>query len=131
LVLHRLTDAGNSVILIEHHLDLIKNADWIIDLGPEAGDQGGNLVAEGTPEYVSSVKTSYTGQYLAKIQGIAPNSKAPGTTKSRKFKSSKKQTQDDFFSLPERPANSLNGASKSQKRSRRFRRRRRTAITSS
>ena len=131
LVLHRLTDAGNSVILIEHHLDLIKNADWIIDLGPEAGEQGGNLVAEGTPEYVSSVKTSHTGQYLAKIQGIKPDSKSPGTTKPRKFKSSKKQSQDNFFSLPERPASSLNGASKSRKRSRRFRRRRRSAIASS
>ncbi len=128
LVLHRLTDAGNSVILIEHHLDLIKNADWIIDLGPEAGEQGGHLVAEGTPEYVSSVKTSHTGQYLAKIQGITPNSKSPGTTKSKKFKSSKKQTQDDFFYLPERPASSLNGTSKSRRRSRRFRRRRRSAI---
>ena len=61
------------------------DADWIIDLGPEAGEQGGHLVAEGTPEYVSSVKTSHTGQYLAKIQGITPNPKSPGTTKSRKI----------------------------------------------
>ena len=63
-VLHRLVDAGNSVILIEHHLDLIKSADWIIDLGPGAGDKGGDLVYEGTPEDASKNKVSQTGVYL-------------------------------------------------------------------
>ena len=63
-VLHRLVDAGNSVILIEHHLDLIKSADWIIDLGPGAGDEGGYIIAEGTPEEMVSADGSYTGQYL-------------------------------------------------------------------
>ncbi len=63
-VLHRLVDAGNTVILIEHHLDLIKNADWIIDLGPGAGDEGGYVVATGTPEEIAKVEGSYTGQYL-------------------------------------------------------------------
>jgi excinuclease ABC subunit A len=63
-VLHRLVDAGNSVVLIEHHLDLIKNADWIIDLGPGAGDKGGYVIAEGTPEDIVGMDHSYTGQYL-------------------------------------------------------------------
>jgi excinuclease ABC subunit A len=63
-VLQRLVDAGNSVLIIEHNLDIIKVADWIIDLGPEGGDRGGELIAEGTPEQVMKVKASYTGQYL-------------------------------------------------------------------
>ena len=64
-VLHRLTDLGNSIIIIEHNLDVIRNADWIIDLGPEGGEEGGRLVAQGTPEQVARVKKSYTGQALA------------------------------------------------------------------
>ncbi len=63
-VLQRLVDAGNSVLIIEHNLDIIKVADWIIDLGPEGGDRGGELIAEGTPEQVMKIKSSYTGQYL-------------------------------------------------------------------
>ena len=63
-VLQRLVDAGNSVMIIEHNLDIIKVADWLIDLGPEGGDRGGELVAEGTPEQVMKIKTSYTGQFL-------------------------------------------------------------------
>ena len=63
-VLHRLVDAGNTVVLIEHHLDMIKSADWIIDLGPGAGDKGGYVIAEGTPEHLSQIERSYTGQYL-------------------------------------------------------------------
>ncbi len=63
-VLHRLVDAGNTVIVIEHNLDVIKTADWIIDLGPEGGDAGGYVVAEGPPEYVATVEASYTGQFL-------------------------------------------------------------------
>jgi excinuclease ABC subunit A len=66
-VLHRLTDAGNTVIVIEHNLDVIKTADWIIDLGPEGGDGGGQIVAQGTPEEVSHVAESYTGQFLKRI----------------------------------------------------------------
>ncbi len=64
-VLHRLTDLGNSIIIIEHNMDVIRNADWIIDLGPEGGEDGGRLVAQGTPEQVAKVKKSYTGQALA------------------------------------------------------------------
>ncbi len=68
-VLHRLTDLGNSIIIIEHNLDVIRNADWIIDLGPEGGEDGGRVVAQGTPEQVAKVKKSYTGQALAHYFG--------------------------------------------------------------
>ncbi|HEX6503373.1 MAG TPA: excinuclease ABC subunit UvrA [Terriglobales bacterium] len=64
-VLHRLTDLGNTVIIIEHNMDVIRNADWIIDLGPEGGEEGGRVVAQGTPEQVARVRKSYTGQVLA------------------------------------------------------------------
>jgi len=64
-VLHRLTDLGNMVVIIEHNLDVIRNADWIIDLGPEGGEEGGRIVAQGTPEQVARNKKSYTGQALA------------------------------------------------------------------
>ena len=63
-VLHRLRDAGNTVVVIEHNLDVIKTADWVIDLGPEGGDGGGRIVAAGTPEQVAGVPESHTGQYL-------------------------------------------------------------------
>ncbi|MBP7792187.1 MAG: hypothetical protein KA120_03900, partial [Candidatus Goldbacteria bacterium] len=63
-VLNKLVSMGNTVIVIEHNLDVIKNADWIIDLGPEGGDNGGHIVAEGTPEDIIKNKNSYTGQYL-------------------------------------------------------------------
>ena len=66
-VLHRLVDKGNSVIVIEHNLDVIKTADWIIDLGPEGGEEGGMVVAQGTPEEVIDVPASYTGQFLRKV----------------------------------------------------------------
>ena len=66
-MLHALVDAGNSMIVIEHNLDVIKNADWLIDMGPEGGNGGGNIVAEGTPEQVAKVAASYTGQFLKEI----------------------------------------------------------------
>ena len=66
-VLHRLVDHGNTVIVIEHNLDVLKTADWLIDLGPEGGDRGGRLVAEGTPEQVAMDRSSYTGQYLRPV----------------------------------------------------------------
>jgi excinuclease ABC subunit A len=66
-VLGRLVDAGNTVVVVEHHLDVIKCADWILDLGPEAGDAGGELVAEGPPESVAQVAASYTGKYLGEL----------------------------------------------------------------
>ncbi len=63
-VLHELVDQGNTVVVIEHNLDIIKTADWIIDLGPEGGDGGGHIVAAGTPEEVAEIETSHTGRYL-------------------------------------------------------------------
>ncbi len=63
-VLHRLVETGNTVVVIEHNLDVIKGADWIIDLGPEGGDGGGEIIAAGTPEDVARVKGSHTGGYL-------------------------------------------------------------------
>jgi excinuclease ABC subunit A len=66
-VLNRLVEKGNTVIVIEHNLDVIKTADWIIDLGPEGGDDGGKIIAQGTPETVSKIKKSYTGQFLKPI----------------------------------------------------------------
>ena len=66
-VLQRLTDAGNTVLVIEHNLDMIKTADYLIDLGPEGGDGGGQIVAQGTPEQVAQVKKSYTGQFLREM----------------------------------------------------------------
>jgi excinuclease ABC subunit A len=66
-VLQRLVDKGNSLIVIEHNLDVIRCADWIIDLGPEGGDQGGQIIATGTPEEVAKNSKSYTGQYLQKV----------------------------------------------------------------
>ena len=66
-VLHRLRDAGNTVVVIEHNLDVIKTADWIVDLGPEGGSGGGLIVAEGTPEDVAKVRASHTGHYLQKV----------------------------------------------------------------
>lgn len=68
-VLHQLADAGNTVIVIEHNLDVIKNADWLVDLGPEGGDRGGTLVAQGTPEAVAKMTKSFTGQYLKPMLG--------------------------------------------------------------
>ena len=66
-VLNRLVNVGNTVIVIEHNMDVIKNSDWIIDLGPEGGDEGGNLVISGTPKEVSGFSKSYTGKYLKKV----------------------------------------------------------------
>ena len=66
-MLHALVDAGNSMVVIEHNLDVIKNADWIIDMGPDGGNAGGEIIAQGTPEQVARVKSSYTGQFLTKM----------------------------------------------------------------
>ena len=76
-VLHRLVDAGNTVVLIEHHLDMIKNADWIIDLGPGAGDEGGYVIAEGTPEQMAETDDSHTGRYLKRHLARERSSESP------------------------------------------------------
>lgn len=70
-VLHELVDRGNSMVIIEHNLDVIKTSDWIIDLGPEGGDEGGQIIAVGTPEQVAEIKESYTGYYLKSILNIS------------------------------------------------------------
>ncbi|HXU19446.1 MAG TPA: excinuclease ABC subunit A, partial [Verrucomicrobiae bacterium] len=76
-VLNRLVELGNTVLVIEHNLDVIKQADWIIDLGPEGGQEGGRIVAQGTPEHVARNKKSYTGQILARALN-GSNSNGPG-----------------------------------------------------
>ena len=70
VVLHRLVDVGNSIVVIEHNLDIIKNADWVIDLGPEGGDGGGEILFAGTPESIAKAKSSYTGKELRTILGV-------------------------------------------------------------
>jgi excinuclease ABC subunit A len=67
LVLNGLVDKGNTVIVIEHNLDVIKNADWLVDIGPEGGSRGGEVIATGTPEQVAKVAKSHTGKFLAEI----------------------------------------------------------------
>ncbi|MDX1675964.1 MAG: ATP-binding cassette domain-containing protein, partial [Longimicrobiales bacterium] len=71
-VLHRLVEKGNTVVVIEHNMDVIKTADWIVDLGPEGGAAGGEIVVEGTPEEVAANPVSHTGRFLADILGMAP-----------------------------------------------------------
>ena len=66
-VLHRLVDAGNSVVVIEHNLDVIKTCDWVIDMGPEGGPEGGKIVAQGTPEKIADNARSVTGHYLKSL----------------------------------------------------------------
>ena len=74
-ILQRLADAGNTVLVIEHNLDVIKVADHIIDMGPEGGDAGGTVIAQGTPEEVARVERSYTGQFLREKLGMKQNGK--------------------------------------------------------
>ena len=90
-VLHRLRDHGNTVVVIEHNLDVIKTADWVVDLGPEGGDGGGRIIATGTPEDVAKVKGSHTGRYLERFLAArlasAPKAKAKPATRARKVTS--------------------------------------------
>ena len=75
-VLHELVDQGNTVVVIEHNLEVIKTADWIVDMGPEGGDAGGEVVAVGTPEEIAASPQSYTGHYLKQVLKRRPSSKA-------------------------------------------------------
>ena len=84
-VLHRLRDEGNTVVVIEHNLDVIKTADWVIDLGPEGGEGGGEIIASGTPEEIAACAPSWTGRFLAPLlvgrttgRGV-PEADSPGT----------------------------------------------------
>tara|TARA_Y100000768_G_scaffold105795_1_gene77517 strand:- start:5306 stop:8314 length:3009 start_codon:yes stop_codon:yes gene_type:complete len=103
-VLHALVSNGNSVVVIEHHLDMIKNADWIIELGPEAGEKGGEIICEGTPEFIASTNTP-TGKFLNELPSIKSNKKAEGKLHKRKKTKivNNKKNNDEF--LPERPKN--------------------------
>jgi excinuclease ABC subunit A len=89
-VVHRLRNHGNTVVVIEHNLDVIKTADWVVDLGPEGGDGGGRIIAAGTPEDVALVKGSYTGRYLARFLAArlaseaAPKPKPKSARRTRK-----------------------------------------------
>jgi excinuclease ABC subunit A len=74
-VLHELVDQGNTVVVIEHNLEVIKTADWIVDLGPEGGDAGGEVIAVGTPEEIAANPRSYTGQYLKQVLKRMPSAK--------------------------------------------------------
>jgi excinuclease ABC subunit A len=82
-VLHELADAGNTLAVIEHNLEVIKTADWIIDIGPNGGDGGGKIVAEGTPEDIAAVKDSFTGQFLKALLAKRPAAKVKGGTGKR------------------------------------------------
>jgi excinuclease ABC subunit A len=79
-VLNQLVDAGNSVVVIEHNLDVIKTADWVVDLGPEGGDGGGQIVAQGTPEQITRQSRSHTGHYLKTVLDRQRQRKKPATT---------------------------------------------------
>ncbi|MDD3444351.1 MAG: excinuclease ABC subunit UvrA [Zavarzinia sp.] len=88
-VLHALVETGNTVLVIEHNLEVIKTADWIIDMGPEGGSGGGEVVAEGTPEDIATVARSYTGHYLAKLLGAASHATKGSSTKTSPAKARK------------------------------------------
>jgi excinuclease ABC subunit A len=78
-VLHKLRDDGNTIVVIEHNLDVIKTADWVVDLGPEGGHRGGQVIAEGTPEQLAATPASHTGQFLSKL---LPAPRAPAKKKN-------------------------------------------------
>ena len=86
-VLHRLTDLGNTILIIEHNLDVVRSADWIIDLGPEGGKDGGEIVAVGTPAQVAASPASYTGKFLRRY---FPQSDPPSKPQTNGFAPAKK-----------------------------------------
>jgi excinuclease ABC subunit A len=83
-VLHRLRDHGNTIVVIEHNLDVIKTADWIIDLGPEGGDGGGEVIATGTPEDIAGSEQSHTGRYLKDVLARVPEGARRGPSRGKK-----------------------------------------------
>ena len=89
-VLQSLVEKGNSVIVIEHNLDVIKSADWVIDMGPEGGSGGGTVVAEGTPEHVASVGASHTGRFLAEVLKEHPPVVQPSSGSTRRKPAARK-----------------------------------------
>ncbi|HXU23945.1 MAG TPA: hypothetical protein VN697_07935, partial [Tepidiformaceae bacterium] len=106
-VLQRLADAGNTVLVIEHHLDVIKSADWLIDLGPLGGDRGGELIATGTPEEVAQDPASYTGQYLRPIleaAGTIPRAEPAPVLKPMAARRNGKAARSPELTLPDAAA---------------------------
>jgi excinuclease ABC subunit A len=92
-VLHQLVEQGNSVVVIEHNLEVIKTADWVLDLGPEGGDKGGEIVAEGTPEQVAQEPRSYTGKYLAPLLQATGSATPAAPPKKKRGSSSTRQRE--------------------------------------
>ena len=84
MVLHQLRDAGNTLVVIEHNLDVIKTADWVIDLGPGGGERGGHIIAEGTPEAICEVPESLTGAYLRPLLDAQAARRTAATRGSRR-----------------------------------------------
>ena len=82
-MLQRLVDSGNTVLVIEHNLDVIKKADWIIDLGPEGGEAGGEVIATGTPEQIADVPESFTGQFLREVLPAKPKARAKPAARAK------------------------------------------------
>ena len=78
-MLHKLRDDGNTIVVIEHNLDVIKTADWVVDLGPEGGHRGGQIIAQGTPEQLATIPASHTGKFLARM---LPAPRAPAKKKN-------------------------------------------------
>jgi excinuclease ABC subunit A len=114
-VLHRLTDLGNTVIIIEHNLDIIRNADYVLDMGPEGGERGGRVIAHGTPEQIATVPASYTGQFLARHYTGASEPGAPSrlslgeiaaTTSNGHHPNPNAGPQPHEIAAPDRPKNS-------------------------
>jgi len=103
-VLHRLRDHGNTIVVIEHNLDVIKTADWVIDLGPEGGEHGGQVIAAGTPEDVAALEDSHTGRYL---KPVLEHTGAPRGTD--------KQAEHDENEPSGRPAASKSGAQRAKR----------------
>jgi excinuclease ABC subunit A len=101
-VLHRLADLGNTVIIIEHNLDIIRNADYLIDLGPEGGEGGGRIVAQGAPEVVARTKESHTGRFLARYYEGAENGSGSLTLPPAELPDLAKKTPKAKRAAPER-----------------------------
>jgi excinuclease ABC subunit A len=100
-VLHALVEQGNTVVVIEHNLDVIKTADWVLDLGPGGGVNGGEIVAEGTPEQVAADERSFTGQYLRETLAKAPVRTEPVAVPKRKARSSRAKSVDADADQPD------------------------------
>jgi len=120
-VLHRLTDLGNTVIIIEHNLDIIRNADYILDLGPEGGEGGGRIIAHGTPEQVATVAESHTGSFLARHYNLSPQALAsrngtshagPQPLNIAAAPDREKDARGKFIAPPKKTGVPLSGASK-------------------